>query len=508
MSSKRNTEQWPGTVITDEILEYGYIHNNVGNFYKNYKRLSSEAKYGAYIDNFWNNAKNTALSYADSVNLALSSLPVDIDSLIEEVNFSKTQQALKDFRYAPGKKRDESKESAEQLKKVDELISILNQRQNYLNNCLISGSLSIEELKQSKIELDRLNNILNQIKTFKINKDFVFSDLDTGEQTNRAKIGGNIAEFAAAAKIQEVLNSFLKDFKIEGNVSVLAGNESSTYGNPDIKVSFNDKEESQSYSINAQIKNTKDNKLYTKFDKNSFEWDNSFQDFLPFLYYYINNINALNAQSSEMLKIKKTTNLESSGEIFGDGKKMLEKLWQGILLNGIVRGILIGNKISNQKNDSSEWNSYLIMLGPDDKIIKYKSSDLIKMAISTIDSQGTIDGASVNQKKDLSSYIENTVQKYSGAEMRSLRNRKINLSNLLGSDPKGNFYDYVIGKEQVSENVGEIKSASMFKWKMNSSESRRQVGKFTPGGRYKFLERAGSLNIIVPIERLYKDIAK
>jgi hypothetical protein len=42
---------------------------------------------------------------------------------------------------------------------------------------------------------------------------------------------------------------------------------------------------------------------------------------LPFLYYYINNINALNAQSSEMLKIKKTTNLESSGEIFGDGKK-------------------------------------------------------------------------------------------------------------------------------------------------------------------------------------------
>jgi hypothetical protein len=169
------------------------------------------------------------------------------------------------------KKRDESKESAEQLKKVDELISILNQRQNYLNNCLINGSLSIEELKQSKIELDRLNNILNQIKTFKINKDFVFSDLDTGEQTNRAKIGGNIAEFAAAAKIQEVLNSFLKDFKIEGNVSVLAGNESSTYGNPDIKVSFNDKEESQSYSINAQIKNTKDNKLYTKFDKNSFE---------------------------------------------------------------------------------------------------------------------------------------------------------------------------------------------------------------------------------------------
>jgi hypothetical protein len=133
------------------------------------------------------------------------------------------------------------------------------------------------------------------------------------------------------------------------------------------------------------------------------------------------------------------------------------------------------------------------MLGPDGKNIFNRSSELISLAEKIIDSKGTLDGSEVNGSKNLAEYVKKIAGTYSEKEMDNLYKRKIKLSKMLNQQElKENFYEYVVGIRTPIFKAGTDNKSDIIGWKMDV------------GGRYRFLEHAKSLSIIVPIDNLYK----
>jgi hypothetical protein len=151
-------KQSSATEITNKILKLGYIHNNIGNFYKNYRNFAKRDEYGAYADLYWKNTKEIARNKIDSCHRIEQDIG-NFNSLIADVDFSSAQKALKDFRY----------NSSEGYKEIagepNSALFILEKRNNEISNRISSGLLdkkSLSTLKQTQLEL---TNAISQIQS-------------------------------------------------------------------------------------------------------------------------------------------------------------------------------------------------------------------------------------------------------------------------------------------------------------------------------------------------------